>query len=272
MKKFFTTFVFSLIAIVAFAFVNDAEALTASAANNLSVSVTKLTAAEEDAQAGDYKVTLSIAENSGFSGLGIAFYYDSTNFAPVMTEDNTVSFISMISNFMLSVERGSNDPNLIGVAGASSNNYRRNGELFSFYLTKTTNATNVFPLTSIEVDQLTNLEDEILSHSISNQCAVSNVYRVGDANADGNILIYDAILINQIISNANGVTVTESNFMNYITSINVGDGVCFALMDANGDGVLTSADADIITHYIAGYSVDPPMLNYATVYITISAS
>ncbi len=271
MKKFFTTFVFSLIAIVAFAFVNDAEALTASAVNDLSVSVTKLTAAEEDAQAGDYKVTLSIAQNSGFAGLGIAFYYDSTNFTPVMTEDNTVSFISMASSLGFSVECAP-AKSVIGVATMSPSNYRRNGDLVSFYLTKTSNATNAFPLTSIEVDQLSNIEDELLSYSISNQCAVSNVYRVGDANADGNILIYDAILINQIISNANGVTVTESNFMNYITSTNVGDGVCFALMDANGDGVLTSADADIITHYIAGYSVDPPMLNYVTVYITISAS
>lgn len=272
MKKMLMTFVLSLIAIVAFAFVNDTEALTASAVNDLSVSVTKLTAAEEDAQAGDYKVTLSIAENSGLSGFGIGFYYDSTNFAPVMTEDNTVSFISMMSGFMFSVEHGTDDPNLIGMAAAATYNYRRNGNLVSFYLRKISNAANVFPLTSIEIDRLTNKEDELLSYSISNQCAVYNVYRVGDANADGTIRVNDAIFINQIISNANGVAITESNFMNYITSTNAGDGVCFALMDADGDGFLTSTDADIITQYIAGYSVNAPMLDYVTVYITISAN
>lgn len=271
MKKFFTTFVFSLIAIVAFAFVNDTEALTASAVNDLSVSVTKLTTAEEDAQVGDYKVTLSIAENSGLSGLGIGFYYDSTNFAPVMTEDNTVSFISMTPLLGFSVMCSPSN-SVIGVAAASPNNCRKNGDLVSFYLRKTSNVANAFPLASIIIDQLTNIEDELLSYSISDQCAVYNVYRVGDANADGNILIYDAIFINQIISNANGVAITESNFMNYITSTNVGDGVCFALMDADGDGFLTSTDADIITQYIAGYSVNAPMLDYATVYITISAN
>jgi len=107
---------------------------------------------------------------------------------------------------------------------------------------------------------------------MSNQCAVHNVYRVGDANADGNIRIFDASLIRQIVSNANGVTVTENNFMNYITTTNVGEGVCFALMDADGDGVLTNTDADIVTDYIAGYPVEDPMLDYVTVYFTISVS
>lgn len=161
---------------------------------------------------------------------------------------------------------------VIGVAAASPNNCRKNGDLVSFYLRKTSNAANAFPLTSVLVNQISDLTGQYLSYSISNQCAVYNVYRVGDANADGNILIYDAIFINQIISNANGVAITESNFMNYITSTNVGDGVCFALMDADGDGFLTSTDADIITQYIAGYSVNAPMLDYATVYITISAN
>lgn len=269
MKKMIMTFVFSLIAIVAFAFVNDADALAASAVNDLSASVTKLTAAEEDAQVGDYKVTLSIAQNSGIAGFGIRFFYDSANFTPVMNEDNSVSFRSMASGFMFSVEHNNNE-GLIGVAAISGNNYRRNGELVSFYFTKTGGAENAIPLTSVEVDQISNLNGEDLSYSFSNQCAVSSVYRVGDANADGSVRVYDASLIRQIISNANGVTVTENNFMNYMPTTNVGEGVCFALMDADGNGVLTDNDATLVTRYLAGYPANAPLLDFVTVYITIS--
>lgn len=72
-----------MIAIVAFAFSSNADTLYASAANDFSVSVTKLTAAEGDyAQAGDYKVTVSLEQNTGFRDLGFLFYYDNVNFTP----------------------------------------------------------------------------------------------------------------------------------------------------------------------------------------------
>lgn len=270
MKKIIMTFVFSLIAIVAFAFTNNADALAASAANDLSVSITKLTAAEEGAQVGDYKVTLSIAQNNGFAGLGVGFYYDNVNFEPVVDDDNEPVHQTPLN--ILCVINADPNSGIVGFSMISQNNITSNGAIVSFYLRKTGSAANVSPLEAVIVDQMTNDNKQYISCSMSNQCAVHNVYRVGDANADGNIRIFDASLIRQIISNANGVTVTENNFMNYITTTNVGEGVCFALMDADGDGVLTNTDADIVTDYIAGYPVEDPMLDYVTVYFTISVS
>lgn len=272
MKKFIMTFVFSLFAMVAFAFANNTDVLSASAANDLSVSVTKLTAAEGGyVQAGDYKVTLSIAQNTGFAHLGVRFEYDNVNFVPVLEDDGSLAVQSIMSGFASQVGYSSS-LGRVGVSLMSSYNQTDNGTIISFYLTQTGTAANAFPLESVQVFDMMNEDNENVSYNISNQCAVRNVYRVGDANADGNIRIFDASLIRQIVSNANGVTVTENNFMNYTTTTNVGEGVCFALMDADGDGVLTNTDADIVTDYIAGYPVEDPMLDYVTVYFTISVS
>lgn len=246
----------------------------ANAANDLSVSVEKLTSAEADGtQAGDLKVTVSIANNQGYAGIGFGLYYDSDNYAPVYNSYEEPAWTMGPAMYGLAlVCEIDTDNSIFSIAGGTAANNRTSGNIISVYLRPLNGVSSTSPITAFIMDDLTNASKQHLSYTVSNQCAVSNVFRVGDANADGVIRIWDVQLVRQIIANANGVTVTEANFMNFITTTNVGDGVCFALMDADGNGVLTDEDATIITEYIAGYPVEEPMLEYCTVYYTISVS
>lgn len=256
MKKFISTILFSLFAVIACAFTVGAGELTASATNDFSISVTELEENEGmNARPGDFKVTLSIANNSGIAGCGFSFYYDKANFDPVIYLEGDDVYVELTYPsawnlaFVALLDASAGH---VGISGASQYTNSHNTEMLSFYLRPKNGNVTANPLTGFEVDQVRNVNKELQSYTeptgyVCNY--ISTSYVIGDVDGDGLIDSADAIIVMEIVE-ANGDLITLEDFSDNEPFAAYDSVVCIAVVDVDCDNDVDNDDAEaILTYY-----------------------
>lgn len=277
MKKTMFSIILSFFAVIVCAFAFGSEDLTASALNDFSVTVEELTAADSSyTQAGDFKVTVSMANTlSSTASAAFGLYYDATNFEPVMKTTNDRPYYDLGDAASDSYAMVELDARLYGCVFLNYSAHKLDGALITVYLRPTAqNVDDITPITALVVDQVCD-EDNELAFNVSELCKIiaPMEYEIGDANTNGRVQAVDATYINRTIANANGVTVTANNYLNYVPTYAEGDFVCsFEAMDVNEDGVLTSADSNFLLNYLAGTGPVGSLYEYTTVYYVIGTT
>lgn len=256
MKKIFTTFLFSLLAMIACAFTVGANELTTSAANDFSVSVTELDGNEGMyARSGDFKVTVSVANYSVFQGGSICIKYDSANYLVVAYLEDGISQVEYTSPSewgMTFVLGNDPDQSLLAISFATGTPKSCNGELISFYLRpKNANAPTT-PLTEFTVLQLfeNSFRDEApYTEPTSYVCSyISTSYVIGDVDGDGIIDSADAIIVMEVVEvDGNRITLAEFNANDPFADYD--DVVCIGVVDVDGDNDVDNVDAQKILEY-----------------------
>ena len=220
-----------------------------------------------DLQAGDYRATLMVQNNTGFSTFGS--YYDMSNlYFDVYRDGYDVYFIpgeaagglSMILSFNVNNGR-------IVISGVSLTNNTANGEIVSFFLKrKPSSPSNAeVPSFSSTFYQIidSNLEEveytEVLPSGQPSHTLIA--YTIGDIDGDGEVTAYDSSVLMTVINSTNA-TLTAANAQTYFdycvqtygTDL---DGMypqnvfVFDVADLNQDGVIDSNDSGLILSYFS---------------------
>lgn len=192
----------------------------------------------------EWEITYDQVLTGGVS-FGALFKYDGDNFEPV-TYNNTYLY-DVASPFTYS-DAIDTDLEQISIAASASSGVG-NGEFLTVYFKKKTNASpTAHPIEYITLDKLNyiiygeSVQPITTPMPIGDRCGL---YFVGDINGNGIVDSDDAMALLQAMSGISSIS--ESQWSTY--SNRFPNAVCFAQVDANDDGVITSADANAILNY-----------------------
>lgn len=207
-------------------------------------------------QAGDMIVTVSLANNPGFSGSGVGVYYDYANYDVLLAYDDD-------SGYGVAAFPGDNMQNLsfsmlvnttkhrVGITTSGTQNATQDGEYVSFFLRAKTNATDLtHPITGIKVLQFCNKKNTDLDYEIETQTQCEYIpYILGDLNGDGVVNTNDSNYLMSAISNGDITRATLANQFVGMAGMYYHNQVIFEVADVNSDNVINQTDANLILTY-----------------------
>lgn len=172
------------------------------------------------------------------------------------------SMVWQLMSSLIVIKDGTND---LFITFAGSKAYDLNGNLLSFYLEKNENFNANNSEVNVVFKSSKNSEDFILGknnvhiiESDTNHSPVmleSREYLVGDVNNDGRVNAMDCTDILAALEDNHRSSFVVKN-IEYTYQSFFPDAVCPASPDANQNGMITKADADLILKYYADVSTD----------------
>ena len=294
MKKLLLAFGFIIVSSIIF-FGKDIQ-LSASATNNvLDVAVKRLTAGEiagfnsswgsaSPIQSGDYAVSLTIENNTGFAATGYLIYYDSTICSPVFYQPNPNASVRLAfkkgiagEDLGFTYEHNASD-SLLGFASFGSYDSTEDGIIFTFFLRPYNSllpADEESLITYHEADRWLDTASNPVTHTVTNgftlyQSAASNLYGswlIGDMNNDGDISVDDALLIQGLYTYCGtGSSISDTDYIATYTLYSTDYDAAFVISvcDINQDGVIDNSDVSLVLSYYTTYVLGHGDLNNYT--------
>ena len=209
---------------------------------------------------GDYKVTVTLNNNTGYTDSALQVYYDKNNFRPVNKTGNApdMNIVYGIAASGMTYLGGVNlNAGLVGL-GAGYHNGDANsqsGVYGYFFLRPLTNATNLMnPVTRMAVVKYEEGYGISLNHTVNNHCRYKAFqYMLGDVNGDGVVDTLDSSALTNVINNHPGALI-ESNAGNAFAGLAgmYHNGILvFAVADVDYNEVVDQYDVNAILNYIS---------------------